>query len=116
MWRISLVLALLAAPCGAQQLRCCTFRDWATSGSVPFRNHPSAHALGGLGLDLVARGPWFAASWRDKAWKRLLFVAVMQSGWEYWQLKETQGYPVRYAALDVGTTVLSAALLEAILR
>lgn len=114
MWRLLLgLLAFVVVPC-AGQVRCCTLRDWATSGSVPFRNHPSAHALGGIGLDLVARGPWFAASWRDKAWKRLLFVAVMQSGWEYWQLKETEGYPVRYAALDVGTTVLSAALLEAI--
>lgn len=105
-----LVAAPLAAQCsgGEGSLHC--WVSWKASD--PFRNHPQSHAIGGLGLDLVARGPWFAPSWRNRTWKRLVIVAVLQSAWEAEQLKETAGYPQSYAALDVGAAVLGAGLAE----
>lgn len=109
----ALLLALaLAMPLEAQQLTCCSFRDWSLSGSMPWRNHPEAHLIGGMALDGLVRLPLFNDAIRQHAAGRLAAVAVIQSGWEFWQLKETEGYPLRYAALDVGAAVLGAALLE----
>lgn len=116
--RLLLPLCLLAAPLAGQ--RTCnggegSLHCWVSwQASDPFRNHPQSHAIGGLGLALVARGPWFAPSWRDRAWKRLLIVAVLQAAWEGEQLKETPGYPKTYALLDVGAAVAGAGLFEAL--
>lgn len=96
---------------------CCGFKDWATYGaSNPLRYHPTADFLGGVGMDLVARGPWFAKSFRDKTWKRLTIVTIGASFWQYQNLKEIQGYRTDYAAYDLLMTVGSAALLEVILH
>jgi hypothetical protein len=112
------VLLLVPASAHAQRsYGCCGFRDWATYGaSNPLRYHPTADFMGGAALDLIARGPWFAKSFRDRTWKRLTIVGLGAMAWQYQNLKEIPGYRWDYAAYDVGMTLLSAALVERILR
>ena len=112
-----LVLLCWAAPLAGQASGgCCGVHDWLTwEAGNPLRNHPQAHAIGGVALDLVARAPLFAPGIRRHWYTRLAAVAVMQGAREFWQLKETEGYPVSYAALDVGAAVVGAGLLELIL-
>lgn len=111
---LCLLLITLATPAAAQRsYGCCGFRDWATYGaSNPLRYHPTADLMGGIALDLVARGPWFASSFRDRTWKRLTIVTLGAAAWQYQNLKEISGYRTDYAAFDIAATVASAALLE----
>lgn len=115
-----LLLLLLAAPLTAQ--RQCnggegSFHCWVTwQAGNPWRNHPQAHAIGGMAMDLAVRLPLFNDAIRKHTLARLAAVAVIQSGWEFWQLKETEGYPIQYAALDVAAAVAGAALLELVLH
>jgi hypothetical protein len=112
------LLLLLPAPAVAQaSYGCCGFRDWATYGSGDLlRYHPTAHGLGGIGMDLVARGPWFAKSFRDKVWKRLAIVAIGGMAWQFQNLKEIEGYRWDYAVFDVGMDLIGAGAAELLLR
>lgn len=93
------------------------FHCWATwRSNDPFRNHPTAHSLGGAGMLLVARGPWFAESFRDKRWKRLAIVGFGGAVWQFQNLKEIQGYEWDFAALDWSTNLLSATLFDLLLE
>lgn len=119
-WIILFALAFCPAPARAQAVSygCCGFKDWATygAGGSIFRYHPTADLMGGVAMDLIARGPWFAKSFRDKTWKRLAIVTLGASAWQYQNLKEIQGYRTDYAAFDILATVGSAALLELVLH
>jgi len=114
----ALILALSIgpmAPAQAQSGGSGSLANWVTwRADNPFRNHPMAHSLGGVGMDLFARGPWIARSWRDRPWKRLAWVAVIGAAWQFQNLKEIQGYSTTYAALDLGTNLLAASLVELI--
>lgn len=115
---LAAVLALLASPATAQQpsYGCCGFRDWATYGAGDlFRYHPTADAMGGAAMALVARGPWFAPSFRDRRWKRLAIVAIGAGLWQYQNKKEIPGYRWDYVAYDFTWTVASAALVDLLL-
>lgn len=122
MRRLLLVLglALMTATVARAQTSygCCGFHDWATygAGGSIFRYHPTADLMGGVAMDLVARGPWFAKGFRDKTWKRLTIVTLGASVWQYQNLKEIKGYRTDYAAFDVLATVGSAALFELVLH
>lgn len=111
---LALLLLLVVAPLAAQEsYGCCSFHSWATYGADNLlRYHPTADAMGGAALVLVARGPWFAKGWRDRRWKRLAFVTLAASAWQYQNLKEIEGYRWDYAAYDLTATVLSAALVD----
>lgn len=114
-----LVLLVLASPLAAQS-RCNggtgSVGCWATwNADNPIRNHPMAHSLGGAGMLLVARGPWFAESFRDKRWKRLTIVAFGGALWQFNNIKELPGYSKKFAVLDLTTNLLSATLLDALL-
>lgn len=109
----ALVARPTPAPAQSPSYGCCSFHDWATYGSDNLlRYHPTAHGLGGVGMDLFARGPWFARSVRDRTWKRLVIVAVLGAAWQANNLKEIPGYRVDYALFDMGTNLASAGLTE----
>lgn len=109
-----LLLLALAAPATAQRsYGCCGLRDWATYGSDNLlRYHPTAHGMGGVGMALFARGPWFAESYRDRTWKRLAIVGLLGAAWQTNNLKEIDGYRWDYAAFDLATNLLAACLVE----
>ena len=115
---VVLLVLGLAVPARAQtSYGCCGLHDWATYGSDNLlRYHPTADLLGGVGLDLVARGPWFAPAVRNHIWTRLTVVTLGAGVWQYQNLKEIQGYRWDYAAYDLLATVGSAALLEIVLH
>jgi hypothetical protein len=116
---LALALLLLASPLAAQS---CTGGTgsvgcWATwRSNNPFRNHPMAHSLGGAGMLLVARGPWFAESFHDKRWKRLTIVAVGGALWQFNNMKELPGYSKRFAGLDLATNLVSATVMDVVLE
>ncbi len=77
------------------------------------RHHAVEHLAGGVAVDLLARGPWIARSFRDTAPKRLAWVLVVEGTYEAVQVWQWHGrYPVRYALLDTGAAVTAASLLE----
>jgi hypothetical protein len=61
---------------------------------------------------MVVRLPIFNDRIRRSRAGRLLVVAIFAAAWEGFQLKETDGYRWDYAALDFGTTMLGASLVE----
>jgi hypothetical protein len=65
-------------------------------------------------MDLAARGPWFAPSVRDKAWKRLVIVAIGGALWQFNNKKEIPGYRWDYVAFDIGMNLIGAGLTELI--
>jgi len=100
----------------AESYGCCSFHSWLTYGaSDPLRWHPTADLMGGTAAVLLARGPWFAASFRRDRWKRLAFVAVAAGFWQFQNKKEIAGYRWDYVAYDFTWTVTSAALVDLIL-
>lgn len=104
-------LALIAAPLHAQW----PDHGWWTQGRF-IDIHPVAHSLGGGAMDIIARGPWIAKSWRDAAWKRLAWAGVIDVGWEYAQIHEFHGgYPTKYAIGDILATLAGAAATDAVL-
>ena len=76
------------------------------------------HAAAGAAVGLVVRGPWFAESWRDHAWKRVGWVAVLGATYEYFQYLEHKamgrlGNPgFGFSPLDIGADVAGAIALE----
>lgn len=117
---ILVAVAAATAPLTAQYLdpdRCWTCRDKVE------------HFAAGAGLDILARGPWVAASFRNRAWKRVAVTAVVATAWELIEMEQarrdgTAGQPgYGFSPLDVTATVggavameLAAAGLRAILR
>src|ERR1043166_8994110 len=70
---VAILLAVMATPAPAQYLdpdHCLPCRD------------KREHFAAGAGLDLLARGPWVARSFRDKPWKRLALTGVVATSWE----------------------------------
>jgi len=78
------------------------------------------HFAAGIGLDLLARGPWVAKSFHDHAWKRVLLTATVAASWEMVDALEarregkagTPGYG--FGPLDLVATVAGAATAEAL--
>lgn len=108
---VATALALLAAatPGRAQYLdpdRCLTCRD------------KREHFAAGAALDILARGPWVARSFRDRAWKRVAITATVAVAWEVVEMGEARrdgraGHPgYGFSPVDVGATVAGAVVVE----
>ena len=104
-----LALALSPVALAAQYLdpdRCWTCRDKVE------------HFAAGAGLDLLARGPWVARGFRDRAWKRVAVTAVVATAWELIEMEQarrddTAGRPgYGFSPLDVAATVGGAVAME----
>lgn len=113
---LGLVLALAGPVQGQTSYGCCGFKDWATYGSDNLlRYHPTAHGLGGIAMDLVARTPlWSEKIRRGPVWKRLAIVGVLGAAWQFNNLKEIPGYRWDYVGFDLGTNLITAGLTELI--
>lgn len=77
------------------------------------------HFVAGVGLDLLARGPWLAPSFRDRPWKRVALTGVVATSWEIIEAAQARrdgkagsGYGV--SPLDIAATIAGAATLEAV--
>jgi len=76
------------------------------------------HFAAGVGLDLLARGPWIAKPFRNHAWKRLAATAVVAASWEMLEALDARregkaGRPgYGFGPLDLVTTVAGAAAVE----
>src|SRR5256884_4899230 len=72
-WMVVLALSVAAARAPAQWLdpdACVTCPD------------KRIHFAAGVGLDLLARGPWVAKPFHDQAWKHVLVTATGAASWE----------------------------------
>lgn len=107
---VSIVLAI-GPPASAQWLdpdRCVTCPDKVQ------------HFAGGVGLDLLARGPWVSKPFRDRAWKRVAVTAVVAASWEMLEALDARrehkaGRPgYGFGPLDLATTVAGAVAVELI--
>ena len=110
-WMVVLALSLTAARAPAQWLDpdpCVTCPD------------KRIHFAAGVGLDLLARGPWVAKSFHDQAWKRVLVTATVAASWEMLDALEARregkaGRPgYGFGPLDFAATVVGAASAEAL--
>ena len=78
------------------------------------------HFAAGVGLDLLARGPWVATPFHDHAWKRVLVTATVAASWEMLDALEARregkaGRPgYGFGPLDFAATVAGAATAEAL--
>src|SRR5439155_23062572 len=76
------------------------------------------HLVAGVGLDLLARGPWVAKSFRNHAWKRVAITGVVAASWEMLEALDArrQGKAGRpgygFGPLDLAITVAGAAAME----
>ena len=110
-WILATVFLATGPPASAQWLdpdRCITCPDKVQ------------HFVAGVGLDLLARGPWVARPYRDHAWKRVAITAVVAASWEMLEALDARrqgkaGQPgYGFGPLDLVTTVAGAAAVEAI--
>jgi hypothetical protein len=108
-WIVAVVFLATGPPASAQWLdpdRCVTCPDKVQ------------HFAAGLGLDLLARGPWIAKPFRNHAWKRLAATAVVAATWEMLEALDARregkaGRPgYGFGPLDLVTTVAGAAAVE----
>lgn len=106
---VAVLLAVMATPAPAQYLdpdHCLTCRD------------KREHFAAGAGLDLLARGPWVARSFRDKPWKRVALTGVVATSWEVLEMFQDRrdgkaGRPgYGFGPLDIAATVAGAATTE----
>jgi hypothetical protein len=106
---IVMLLAGIAAPVSAQYLdpdRCFTCVD------------KREHFTGGVALDVLARGPWIARSFRDQAWKRVAITTVVATSWELIEMFQDRkdgkaGRPgYGFGPLDVAATVAGSVATE----
>ena len=106
---IGALLAALAVPASAQYLdpdRCVTCVD------------KREHFAGGMALDVLARGPWIARSFRDQAWKRVAITTVVATSWELIEMFQDRkdgkaGRPgYGFGPLDVAATVAGSVATE----
>jgi hypothetical protein len=78
------------------------------------------HFAAGVGLDMLARGPWVAKPFHDHAWKRVLITATVAASWEMLDALEARregkaGRPgYGFGPLDFAATVAGAASAEAL--
>jgi hypothetical protein len=78
------------------------------------------HFAAGAGLDLLARGPWVAESFRDAAWKRVALTTVIATAWEVIELAEARrdgkaGRPgYGFGTLDIAAGIAGAVTVEAL--
>ena len=108
-WIVAIVFLATGPPASAQWLdpdRCVTCPDKVQ------------HFAAGVGLDLLARGPWVAKPFRNHAWKRLAATAVVAATWEMLEALDARregkaGRPgYGFGPLDLVTTVAGAAAVE----
>ena len=108
-WIVAVVFLATGPPASAQWLdpdRCVTCPDKVQ------------HFAAGVGLDLLARGPWIAKPFRNHAWKRLAATAVVAASWEMLEALDARregkaGRPgYGFGPLDLVTTVAGAAAVE----
>jgi len=108
-WIVAVVFLATGPPASAQWLdpdRCVTCPDKVQ------------HFAAGVGLDLLARGPWVAKPFRNHAWKRLAATAVVAATWEMLEALDARregkaGRPgYGFGPLDLVTTVAGAAAVE----
>lgn len=106
---VAALLAAMGAPATAQYLdpdHCFTCRD------------KREHFAAGVGLDLLARGPWVARSFRDKPWKRVALTGVVATSWEVLEMFQDRrdgkaGHPgYGFGPLDIAATIAGAATTE----
>src|SRR2546429_3042903 len=72
-WMVVLAFSVAATRAGAQWL------DPDASVTCPDKR---IHFAAGVGLDLLARGPWVAKPFHDHAWKRVLVTATVAASCE----------------------------------
>jgi hypothetical protein len=110
-WMAAVVFLATGPPVSAQWLdpdRCITCPD------------KLQHLVGGVGLDVLSRGPWVTKSFRDRAWKRIVITAVVATSWEMIEAAEAHregkaGRPgYGFGPVDVVATVAGAALVEGV--
>ena len=76
------------------------------------------HFAAGVGLDLLARGPWVAKPFRNHAWKRVAITAVVAASWEMLEALDARrlgkaGRPgYGFGPLDLVVTVAGASATE----
>jgi hypothetical protein len=108
-WMLAALFLATGPPASAQWLdpdRCVTCPD------------KLQHFAAGVGLDLLARGPWVAKSFRNHAWKRVALTAVVAASWEMLEALDArrQGKAGRpgygFGPLDLATTIAGAAAVE----
>jgi len=110
-WTLAAIFLAPGPPAAAQWLdpdRCVTCTDKVQ------------HFAAGVGLDLLARGPWVSKPFRDHAWKRVAITAVVAASWEMLEALDARregkaGRPgYGFGPLDLVTTVAGAAAVEAL--
>ncbi|HEY6159235.1 MAG TPA: hypothetical protein VIV88_17440 [Gemmatimonadales bacterium] len=110
-WMLVLALSVVGARAPAQWLdpdACVTCPD------------KRIHFAAGVGLDVLARGPWVAKPFHDHAWKRVLITATVAASWEMLDALEARregkaGRPgYGFGPLDFAATVAGAASAEAL--
>lgn len=119
MRRLRLVYLVLALGAGVTMPAAGQFwpdSAWWHYSSNVFASHPGAHVLGGMALDLAVRGPWIAKPFRDRWWKRLAWVALFQTAWETFQVREIHGYPGRFARWDVEAALVGGGVAEVVIH
>jgi len=108
-WLLAASFLATSPPAAAQWLdpdRCVTCTDKVQ------------HFVAGVGLDLLARGPWVSKPFRDHAWKRVAMTAVVAASWEMLEALDARregkaGRPgYGFGPLDFVTTVAGAAAVE----
>lgn len=119
-WQILLVLIGLLLGISSigstQRIQLWPDSSWWNYSHNILESHPTAHLLGGGAVNLLARGPWIAKSWRNTVPKRLAWCGVFQGAWEYFQVQEIKGYPVRYAVWDWEFAMAGCVATEGILK
>jgi hypothetical protein len=115
-----LLLLLLARPLAAQQISTSLWPDYTWwHGTINDRGwcagHPCNHLLGGVVADGLARGPWFAESWRQSFGGRMALAAIPQLWWEAYQQVEDQE-PLKYGVWDFVTGMVGAAVTDVVIE
>ena len=100
----------------AQQISLWPDSAWWHSSKNVLENHPTAHLLGGGAVNLIARGPWVAKSWRNTVWKRLAWCGVLQGAWESFQVLEIKNYPVKSGVWDLEAGMVGCLATEGLLK
>ncbi len=100
----------------SQRIRLWPDSSWWHYSSNIFENHATAHFLGGGAVNLLARGPWIAKSWRNTIPKRLVWCGVLQAAWESFQVLEIKGYPLRSGLWDWEAGMVGCLTTEGLLK
>ena len=111
----ALVLLLLLLPVAAPA-------QWLDPDRQVFARDKAEHfAFGGVGVNLLVRGPWIARSWRDRPAKRLAWCLTLAVAWEIVQIEQAYrdqmlGRPGNgFGLLDVGAAMAGCGVAELVL-